>query len=73
MKNGEYIKENKQYHIISEGNEHSMTISKVKPEDAAEYTVKCGDQESKATLHVKGTILAPCTCTTFALICTSLC
>ena len=73
MKNGEDLKENEQCHITSEGSEHSMTISKVKLEDAAEYTVKCGNLESKATLHVKGTFLALGTCTTFALIRISLC
>ena len=61
MKNGQDLKENGEYHVTSDGNEHSMTISKVKLEDAAEYTVRCGDLESKARLCVKGTLLKTCT------------
>ena len=80
MKNGEDLKENEECHITSEGNEHSMTISKVKLEDAAEYTVRCGDVESKARLSVKGTFLKSFTkvlfllisCTIFPLVCSSL-
>ena len=54
MKDGRVLENGDKYQITSDGCEHSMTIQEAELDDATEYTVTCGDHESKASLYVKG-------------------
>ena len=54
MKDDHVLENDEKYQITNDGNKYSMTIQKTELEDTAEYTVKCGDQESKVSLYVKG-------------------
>ena len=56
FKNGKEIKPDKKRGIIPkvEGSKHTWTIPKALTEDTAEYSVKCGDEETKGKLTVEG-------------------
>ena len=56
FKNGKEIKPDKKRGIQPkvEGTKHSLTIPKTEKDDTAEYSVKCGDQETKGKLTVEG-------------------
>ncbi len=56
LKNGKELKPDKQRGIVRkvEGRRHSLTIPKTLLDDTAEYTVKCGEQETAAALTVEG-------------------
>ena len=56
FKNGKEIKPDKKRGIQPKvkGTKHSLTIPKTQRDDAAEYTVKIGDEETKAKLTVEG-------------------
>ena len=55
LKNGKEIKPDKKRGIQPkvEGSKLSLTIPKTVLDDTAEYTVKCGDQETKGKLTVE--------------------
>ena len=56
FKNGKEIKPDKKIGIIPkvEGTKHTLTIPKTLKDDTAEYSVICGDQETKGKLTVEG-------------------
>ncbi len=56
LKDGKEVKPERKKGITTktDGRRHSLTIPKASLEDAAEYTVKCGDQETKAKVDVQG-------------------
>ena len=56
FKNGKEIKPDKKRGIIPkvEGTKHTLIIPKTVTDDTAEYSVKCGDQETKGKLTVEG-------------------
>ena len=56
FKNGKEIKPDKKRGIQPkvEGIKHSLTIPNTEKDDTAEYSVKCGDQETKGKLTVEG-------------------
>ncbi len=77
LKDGKEIKPDKKRGIIPkvEGTKHSLTIPKALKDDTAEYSVKCGDEETKGKLTVEGTSEqnSPEQATSFPLATTSLC
>ena len=58
FKNGKEIKPDKKRGILSktDGRKHSLIIPKTEMGDAAEYSVKCGEEETEAKLIVEGRI-----------------
>ncbi len=56
FKDGKEIKPHKKRGIIPKvvGTKHSLTIPKALKDDTAEYSVKCGDEETKGKLTVEG-------------------
>ena len=60
FKNGKEIKPDKKRGIIPkvDGTKYTLTIPKTLKDDTAEYSVKCGDQETKGKLTVGGNALA---------------
>ncbi len=56
LKNGKEVKPDKKRGIVVkvDGTKHILTIPKALLDDTAEYTVKCGDQETKGKLTVEG-------------------
>ncbi len=56
LKDGKEVKPDRKKGITTktDGRRHSPTIPKASLEDAAEYTVKCGEQESKSKVDVQG-------------------
>ena len=56
LKNGKEIKPDKKRGIVPkvESTKHSLTIPKALTDDTAEYSVKCGDEETKGKLNVEG-------------------
>ena len=60
FKDGKEIKPDRKRNIIPkvEGSKHSLTIPKLLIDDTAQYSVKCGDEETKGKLTVEGN---PCT------------
>ncbi len=58
QKDGKEVKPDRKRGITqkSDGRRHSLTIPKALMDDAAQYTARCGDQESKAKLEVQGII-----------------
>ena len=60
FKNGKEIKPDKKREIIPkvDGTKYTLTIPKTLKDDTAEYSVKCGDQETKGKLTVEGNALA---------------
>ena len=62
LKDGKEIKPDRKKGITtkSEGRRHSLTIPRCVSDDSAEYTAKCGDQETKAQLTVEGTDIFHC-------------
>ena len=59
FKNGKEIKPDKKRGIIPkvDGTKYTLTIPKTLKDDTAEYSVKCGDQETKGKLTVEGKVL----------------
>ena len=57
LKDGKEIKSDRKKGITTktDGRRHSLTIPRPVSDDSAEYTAKCGDQETKAKLTVEGT------------------
>ena len=59
FKDGKEIKPDRKRGIAPkvESTKHSLTIPKALTEDMAEYSVKCGDEETKGKLTVEGRLL----------------
>lgn len=53
-KDGEQITVADGYDIRKSQTHHSLSMSKVSPDDAAEYKITVGDKSSSAKLSVKG-------------------
>ena len=56
LKDGKEIKPDKKRGILSktDGRRHSLIIPKTETDDTAQYSVKCGEEETKAKLTVEG-------------------
>ena len=56
FKDGKEIKPDKKRGIVLkvDGSKHTLTIPKTLKDDTTEYSVKCGDQETKGKLSVEG-------------------
>ena len=61
FKDGKEIKPDRKRGIVPkvEGTKHSLTIPKTLKDDTAEYSVKCGDEETKGKLTVEGKHVIP--------------
>ena len=56
FKDGKEIKPDRKRGILSktDGRKHSLIIPKTETDDTAQYSVKCGEEETKAKLTVEG-------------------
>ena len=56
FKDGKEIKADRKRNIVPkvDGSKHSLTIPKSLIDDTAEYSVKCGDEETKGKIRVEG-------------------
>ena len=61
FKDGKEIKPDRKRGILSktEGRKQSLIIPKTEMDDAAQYSVKCGQEETKGKLSVKGNLCTP--------------
>ena len=61
FKDGKEIKPDRKRGISSktDGRKHSLIIPKTEMDDAAQYSVRCGDEESKGKLSVEGNLCTP--------------
>ena len=67
LKNGKEIKPDRKRGIQPkvDDTKHTLIIPKTLKDDTAEYSVKCGDQETKGKLTVEGRINQGFTCLSF--------
>ena len=57
LRNGEVIIPSDKFKITSEGATHQLVVQECGDDEAADYTVRCGDAESSANLQLEGTSL----------------
>ena len=57
QKDGEDLPINARFEVIVDGCSHRLVINDAQMDDAAEFTVRIGDQESMASLDVEGQII----------------
>ena len=55
LKNGQEVIPDANHDVEADGVFHTMRIPKASVDDAAEYSVRVGDQASSATITVQGT------------------